>query len=165
MKPCYVLLIVIFFTTETLAKTPIQNRVTLESLIVNQRLTSNAEDFYFLEDGTLLYHELDNGNITNGLWFIKQATYNYDSPSPYKKWSPSDNERVGKPVICIAVNTTSRTEFSWLPCSRLYHEEDNLYVAHQTQCNLDEPLVNEVIHCNWTRRTFQRYRINQIEQD
>jgi hypothetical protein len=164
MKLLYYFLTLTLLSTSLLAKTLIDNKNELKSLIVNQRLTSNLEDFYFMEDGTLLYHELDNDNVTNGLWFIKQATFNYDSPSPYKGFEPSQKELKGKPVICIAVNVTSKEEFSWLPCTRLYKEQGNLYIAHQTQCNLDEPVENDVIHCNWTRRVFFNYRLNAIEE-
>ena len=152
------------FSSHLLAKTLIDNKNDLKRLIVNQRLTSNLEHFYFMEDGTLLYQELDNENFTSGLWFIKQATFNYDSPSPYQDFEPTKQELKGKPVICIAVNVTSKEEFSWLPCTRLYQEEGNLYLAHQTQCNLDDPVENEVSHCNWTRRVFFSYRLNAIEE-
>ena len=163
MKLLISLIIFNLFSTQLLAKTLIDSKEELKKIIVNQRIDANNEAFYFMDDGTLLYDELDNGNITNGLWFLKQATYNYDSSSPYKKWKPTKKELVGKPVICIAVNTTSEEEFSWLPCMRLYHENDNLYISHQTQCNLDEPVENGVLHCNWLARTFFYYRISPIE--
>jgi len=164
MKLLLSLMLFYLLSTPILAKTLIENRDELKKLIVNQRINANAEAFYFMEDGTLLYNQLDNGNITNGLWFIKQATYNYDGPSPYKTFEPNAKELKGKPVICIAIDVTSKEEFSWLPCMRLYHEEDNLYISHQTQCNLDEPVENGVIHCNWVRRVFAYYRINPIEE-
>jgi len=148
--------------TKSIAKTLVGNGQ-LKELIVNQRMNGNYEAFYFMPDGTLLYEELDNGNITNGLWFIKQATFNYDSPSPYKDFEPTKKELIGQTVVCVAINASAKEEVSWLPCMRLYHEKENLYISHHTQCNLDEPVENGVLHCNWAPRTFMYHRISPIE--
>jgi hypothetical protein len=159
----FLLAVVCFFITPNLLAKTLVEKGELKKQIVNQRINGNNEAFYFMPDGSLLYEELDNGEISNGLWFIKQATFNYDSPSPYEDFEPTKKELIGQTVVCVAVKVSAKEEFSWLPCMRLYHEKENLYISHQTQCNLDEPVENGVLHCNWAARTFMYYRISPIE--
>ncbi|MEI5639648.1 MULTISPECIES: hypothetical protein [unclassified Pseudoalteromonas] len=145
------------------AKTLIDQESELRKVLSNYRLSSSIEDFYLLEDGTLLYHTLDNDEMLSGLWFTRHATFNYGSPSPYEDFEPTAKERIGQPVVCIAVGVTSTAEFNWVPCIRLYKQESGAFIGHQTQCNFAEPLANDVLHCNWTARVFFQYRIRPIE--
>jgi len=159
-----IIVIIISLTCSSIAYSKtLLKEIDLKKLLPGQKMYRADEAFYLLPDGSMLYEERDNGNMKPGLWFLKKATFNYDSPAPYRTYKPTKKELVGETVVCLAIGVTVADEFSWTPCARIYQEEDNLYLTHITECNIGEPLESGVIHCNWQMRTFGYFRLKKID--
>jgi len=142
-------------------------RAELKKILPDHKFYNDHETFYLFSNGKMLYEDRDDGSEKRGLWFLKQATFNYDSPSPYHDYEPNNKELKGETVVCLAVGASVVEEFSWSACLRIYKEnaeKENLVLIHRTMCNIKSPVKNGVIHCNWARRTFAYYRIKSKDE-